>query len=135
MSEDHATQSEDLLVKLQDGSLITLRRDDQDHLFVAACDPHAGSPTDGLTFEAGYRVLGFGPWPTWSANTTTATATLPDEESGIFEPERLFVLREQYLFLALADAPAHIVSVGPIHKVWWAGTEHVVQARRIGTRH
>ena len=86
------------------------------------------APLDSVT-------LGFGPWPSWDANTNSGVDTEPDEDSGLFEPERLFVLREQYIFLTPAAPGAQTLSFGPIHKVWWTGSEHVVQARQRTHRH
>ena len=123
----------DLIVALQDGDRVVLQRDAADQLFAARTELAAGSRRAGADHQ-GWRVVGFGPWPTWSSNLSSRTVTLVDDESGLFEPERLFVLREQYMFLAPADRPEAIASLGPIHKAWWDGTEHIVQARR-GGRH
>jgi hypothetical protein len=110
-----------------------MQRDDQDRLVTMAFAP-AGKHQDTVV-PSGRLVVGFGPWPTWSSNVHNGVATLPDEDSGLFEPERLFVLREQYAFVAAADAAHKPISLGPIHKVWWAGTENVVQARQREARH
>lgn len=132
MSHDHAVVLEDLIILLSDGSRITLRRNDEDVLVSTAFEP---AEARGGELPAGRLLVGFGPWPSWSANIQNRTATLPDEESGLFEPERLFVLREQYAFFEADDASAKPLSFGPIEKVWWRGTEHIVQARQLSGRH
>jgi len=129
----HDTASHDLICQLQDGARIVMQRDDQDRLVTTGFEA-AGKHQPG-DVPAGRLVVGFGPWPTWSSNVHNGVATLPDEDSGLFEPERLFVLREQYLFVAGADAAHAPISLGPIHKVWWVGTENVVQARIREARH
>ncbi|MFP5502191.1 MAG: hypothetical protein ACLGIN_06860 [Candidatus Sericytochromatia bacterium] len=134
----HEVELKDLIVQLQEGSRIMLQRNELDQLITTGFEPAPDSkkyqPAD---IQPGLLVVGFGPWPTWSTNVKNAQATAPDEESGLFEPERLFVLREQYLFLAAPEvaAEAKPISLGPIHKVWWVGTEHIVQARRVTARH
>lgn len=129
----HDTALHDLICQLQDDTRIVLQRDDQDRLITTGFEP-AGAHKVG-DVPAGRLVVGFGPWPTWSSNVHNAVSTLPDEDSGLFEPERLFVLREQYLFVAAEDAAHKPISLGPIHKTWWAGTEDVVQARQREARH
>lgn len=131
MAHEHA--SHDLICQLQDGSRLTMQRDEADRLVSTGFVP-AGrrQPADGPT---GAVVVGFGPWPSWDSNVHNAVATLPDEESGLFEPERLFVLREQYVFLTNPTAGGKPLSLGPIHKTWWSGTENVVQARQRSSRH
>lgn len=121
-----AVQLQDLVVLLQDGSRLTLQRDAADALVVTAFAPVAGTKHEGAAVSVGDALVGFGPWPTWSTNAKNRVATLPDDESGLFEPERLFVLREQYAFVGAGARPT---SLGPIHKAYWAGTEHIVQAR------
>ena len=132
MANEHDIILKDLIVQLQDGSRLTLGKNDFDQLITTSFEPAAGTKHAAIAVTSGDKVLGFGPWPSWSANMMHRTATLPDEESGLFEPERLFVLREQYMFLEGGDKPR---SFGPIHKAWWDGTEHIVQARRITSRH
>jgi hypothetical protein len=129
----HATDSHDLICQLQDGSRITLRRDEADRLVTTAFVA-AGRHKDGDAPLASV-TLGFGPWPSWDTNVSNAVDTLPDEDSGLFEPERLFVLREQYIFVTPPVAGAKALSFGPIHKMYWDGTEHVVQARQRSARH
>lgn len=121
-----AAQLKDLVVLLQDGSRLTLQRDDEDSFVVTAFEPAPGGKHAALAVPAGSSLEGFGPWPTWTTNTRNRVATLPDDESGLFEPERLFVLREQYAFVGAGEHP---LSLGPIRTIHWAGTEHVVQAR------
>jgi hypothetical protein len=132
------TELKDMTIQLQDGTRISVLRDDQDRLVSTGFEP-AGKHV-GRTLSNGLAIVGFGAWPTWSQNVAQRVATRPDEESGLFEPERLFVLREQYVFFA-DPASGHEVSAaqagkplsfGPIHKVWWAGTENVVQATKGG---
>ena len=118
-----------MIIQLQDGTRITVLRDDHDRLVSTGIEP-AGKHV-GRTLPAGLTIVGFGAWPTWSQNVSQRVATYPDDESGLFEPERLFVLREQYVFFA-DPASEKPLSFGPIHKVWWAGTEAIVQARRGG---
>lgn len=132
MANEHDIELKDLMVQLQDGTRIQLGKDEFDQLVTGSYEPTEGTKHAGITVGTGDKVLGFGPWPSWGANIMNRTATLPDEESGLFEPERLFVLREQYMFLEGGDKPR---SFGPIHKAWWAGTEHIVQARRVTGRH
>ena len=118
-----------MTIQLQDGSRISVLRDDQDRLVSTGFEP-AGKHV-GRTLNNGLAIVGFGAWPTWSQNVSQRVATRPDEESGLFEPERLFVLREQYVFFA-DPAFEKPLSFGPIHKVWWAGTESVIQANKGG---
>lgn len=115
--DDHLTE---LNIRLQDGKTVTLHRDEADRLMTG-----------------GGQLMGFGPWPTWDASRRTGTLTLPDEESGLFEPERLFVLREQYAYVAGAGVtePAKYASHGPIDRAFWTGTEDVVQARKVSGKH
>lgn len=125
MADAHSDLLHELLVRMQDGAVWTLRRNEDDQ-FVLTDHPSAGS-----------GLRGFGPWPSWDANRRQSTLTEPDEDSGLFEPERLFVLREQYMFLAPnseAD-PRRFLSVGPIDRAWWAGSENVVQARQRSGKH
>lgn len=130
MATEHA--SHDLICQLQDGSRLTMQRDEADRLVSTAFEA-AGrrQPGDAPLHQV---VVGFGPWPSWENNVRNGVATTPDEESGLFEPERLFVLREQYAFVTNPDG-GKPVSLGPIHKVWWAGTETVIQARQRSHRH
>lgn len=129
----HDTAVHDLICQLQDGTRIIVQRDDQDRLVTTGFEPASGRAAGDV--PAGRLVVGFGPWPSWSPNVKNNVATLPDEDSGLFEPERLFVLREQYMFVAGADAAHAPISLGPIHKVWWKGTEDIVQARQREARH
>jgi len=131
MSDAHASHPTELNFLLQDGSKVSLRRDDADRLVVTGWAPVAGKHKD-LPVRHDLVLAGFGAWPSWDANSRQNLLTLPDEDSGLFEPERLFVLREQYAFLA--DAGAYL-SLGPIDKGWWTGTEHVVQARQRSGKH
>jgi hypothetical protein len=132
----HTDHPQDLIVQLQEGTRITLRKDEHDHLVTVGFEPAAGSkkyqPGD---VPAGLTVVGFGPWPSWGANVRNGQATILDDESGIFEPERLFVFREQYCFLTNPADAQRPLSLGPVHKVWWVGTEGVVQARHADARH
>jgi hypothetical protein len=125
------TELKDMIIQLQDGTRIHVMRDEHDRLVTTGFEG-AGKHA-GRTLDQGLTIVGFGPWPTWSYNLSQRVATRPDEESGLFEPERLFVLREQYAFFTGAGVDAaKPLSFGPIHKVWWVGTEDVVQARRGG---
>ena len=125
----HDNELKDMIIALQDGTRITVVRDEQDRLVATGLE--ATGKHAGRTLPAGHVIVGFGAWPTWSYNLSQRVATLPDDESGLFEPERLFVLREQYVFFAGEGTdPKKPLSFGPIHKVWWVGTEHVVQARQ-----
>lgn len=125
----HDIELKDMTIALQDGTRITVVRDAHDRL-VATGLATAGKHV-GRELPAGHAVVGFGAWPTWSNNVSQRLATLPDDESGLFEPERLFVLREQYVFFGGEGTDAaKPLSFGPIHKVWWDGTEHIVQARQ-----
>lgn len=125
MSGTHESGFGHLMVLLQDGRSLALDRDDQDQLRLVSAG--AGDvPT-------GSAVVGFGPWPSWPVNVSGRVATLPDEESGLFEPERLFVLREQYLFLS--DVQGRAVAFGPIDRACWEGTESVIQARQKTGKH
>jgi hypothetical protein len=128
-----SSASPTLIIQMQDGSRLELKRDEQDRLVVTAWGPCSSDVSDLLL--DGMAVVGFGPWHGWSANVTNRVETLPDEDSGLFEPERLFVLREQYVFLAPLGSREKPFSKGPIHKAWWLGTEHIVQARQVSTRH
>lgn len=132
MANEHDIDLKDLIVLLQDGTRVLLAKNEFDQLVTTGYEPAESGKHAAIAVAPGEKVLGFGPWPSWSANRMNRTATLPDEESGLFEPERLFVLREQYLFLEGGEKPR---SFGPIHKAWWAGTEHIVQARRVTSRH
>ncbi|MEB3196233.1 MAG: hypothetical protein VKP62_03425 [Candidatus Sericytochromatia bacterium] len=125
MAEQHGSALQELNIRMQDGRVLVLHRNHADQL-VATSQPHRSA-----------ELRGFGPWPSWDANRRQATLTEPDEESGLFEPERLFVLREQYAFLAPgAQSPAaDYVSMGPIDRAWWSGTEHIVQARQRAGKH
>lgn len=123
----------DLTIRLQDGSELVAFRDADDHLEVRGWTPAEKGRHTAIEGLQGHELVGFGPWPTWSTNVANSVVTLPDDDSGLFEPERLFVLREQYAFVSHGDgAPA---SLGPIHKAFWAGTEGVVQARAKSERH
>lgn len=126
------SHSHDLICQLQDGSRLTMQRDEHDRLVTTGFEPAGGRLAGGVPMHA--AIVGFGPWPSWSTNITNGVATLPDDESGLFEPERLFVLREQYAFVTAPDG-GKPVSLGPIDKVWWSGTETVVQARQRSARH
>ena len=130
-----AIELKDMIIQLQDGSRLAVERTANDELIGVGYEPGPSAKAPGL--PADLRIVGFGPWPSWTTNLANRVATVPDEESGLFEPERLFVLREQYLFLAAPEvaAEAKPISLGPIHKVWWVGTEHIVQARRVTARH
>lgn len=131
--DDHLTE---LNIRLQDGTMLTLHRDEHDRLIATAFAPE-GSKYHATYVASGGQLAGFGPWPTWDASRRTGTLTRPDDESGLFEPERLFVLREQYAYLAGEGVtePAKFASVGPIDRAWWTGTEHVVQARKVSGKH
>ena len=125
MSGTHASSLNHLIVLIQDGRQLVFERDAQDRLRLVSSDA-LNSPEGGV-------ILGFGPWPAWHVNVSNRVVTLPDEESGLFEPERLFVLREQYLFLSAdTEKPS---AFGPIEKAYWEGTESIVQARRKSGRH
>lgn len=125
----HDNELKDMIIELQDGTRITVVRGEDDRL-VATGISLAGKHV-GRTLPLGHAIVGFGAWPTWSYNLSQRVATLPDDESGLFEPERLFVLREQYVFFGGEGTEAgKPLSFGPIHKVWWVGTEHIVQARQ-----
>jgi hypothetical protein len=128
MADAHAHSPQDLNILLQDGRSVTLSRDAFDRLVTTGPSIAAAQP--------GAMLRGFGPWPSWDANRRQGTLTEPDDDSGLFEPERLFVLREQYAFLAApgAEGPP-TVSLGPIDRAWWTGTEHVVQARQRSGKH
>jgi len=117
---------------MQDGSLLKLHRDLVDRLIADSFTPAKSSDASGLGLE-NVAVVGFGPWPGYDANRRQRTLTEPDDDSGLFEPERLFVLREQYVFLKAGEQPAQ--SLGPIEKAWWEGTEAIVQARQKPVRH
>lgn len=136
MAEAHADHLTELNIRLQDGTVLTLHRDEQDRLIATAFAPE-GNKYHATYVESGGALMGFGPWPSWDASRRTATLTLPDEESGLFEPERLFVLREQYAYLAGQGVAktAKFASLGPIGRAWWSGTEHVVQARQATSKH
>jgi hypothetical protein len=125
MADAHTVSLHELFVRMQDGSVWTLGRNDKDEFELR---DHA---------SAGSTLRGFGPWPSWDANRRQATLTEPDEDSGLFEPERLFVLREQYMFLAppLEHEARRYTSLGPIDRAWWAGSEDVVQARQRSGKH
>ena len=126
-----AIELKDMIIQLQDGSRLNVERSANDELIGVGYEPAAGTKT--AASPVGLRIIGFGPWPTWSTNVSNRTNTVPDEESGLFEPERLFVLREQYAFFAGQEVdPNKPLSFGPIHKAWWVGTENIVQARRGG---
>ena len=131
MAHDHAPH--DLICQLADGTRLTMQRDVADRLVVTAYAPAANAKYPAPVIGA--LVVGFGPWPSWEPNLRNGVATLPDDESGLFEPERLFVLREQYAFTTPADPHAKPSSFGPIDKVWWEGTQHIVQARQKTARH
>lgn len=123
----------ELIVRLQDGSELHLHRDHEDRLMVQAWQAAPAGRHAQLSELVGHELVGFGPWPSWATNVNQRVVTLPDEESGLFEPERLFVLREQYAFISHGEGkPA---SLGPIHKASWAGTEGMVQARIKAERH
>lgn len=128
---DHAPH--DLTIQLQDGGELVLFRDEDDRLMVSAWRPAAKGRHSALEGLVGHECVGFGPWPSWGTNVTNRVVTLPDDDSGLFEPERLFVLREQYAFVSHGEG--HPASLGPIHKAFWAGTEGVVQARIKAERH
>lgn len=128
MADAHADHPQELNILLQDGRSLTTHRDAFDRLVTDvpnfACD------------RPGAVLRGFGPWPSWDANRRQGTLTEPDEDSGLFEPERLFVLREQYAFFAAPGVEGTpTISVGPIDRAWWTGTEHVVQARQRSGKH
>lgn len=136
MAEAHADHLTELNIRMQDGTLLKLHRDAEDRLIADAFTP------EGLKYkpdhvELGGTLRGFGPWPSWDASRRTGTLTRPDDESGLFEPERLFVLREQYVYVAGVGVVEEnkFASVGPIDKAWWTGTEHVVQARQKTVKH
>lgn len=125
------TELKDMIIQLQDGTRIQVVRDVNDRLVTTGFE--AAGKHAGRTLPNGLTIVGFGPWPTWSYNLSQRVATTPDDESGLFEPERLFVLREQYVFFGGEGVEAgKPLSFGPIHKAWWEGTEHVVQARQGG---
>jgi hypothetical protein len=125
----HDIELKDMIIELQDGTRITAVRAENDRLMATGFD--AKGKHAGRTLPVGHVIVGFGAWPTWSYNLSQRVATLPDDESGLFEPERLFVLREQYVFFGGEGTdPAKPLSFGPIHKVWWLGTENIVQARQ-----
>ncbi|MEB3330487.1 MAG: hypothetical protein VKQ33_14775 [Candidatus Sericytochromatia bacterium] len=128
MADAHAHPPQDLNLLFQDGRSLTASRDALDRLVTTG--PSIASSQPGATLR------GFGPWPSWDANRRQGTLTEPDDDSGLFEPERLFVLREQYAFFAPPDAAGvPTVSLGPIDRAWWTGTEHVVQARQRAGKH
>lgn len=130
----HDIELKDMIIELQDGTRITAVRDEHDHLVATGLE--AKGKHVGRTLPLGHVIVGFGAWPTWSYNVSQRVATTPDDESGLFEPERLFVLREQYVFFAPERTnPDKPLSFGPIHKVWWAGTENIIQARQTSARH
>ncbi|MEB3284053.1 MAG: hypothetical protein VKN33_02045 [Candidatus Sericytochromatia bacterium] len=125
MADAHSDFLHELFVRLQDGTTWTLRRNEEDCFILQDRTP------------AGSALRGFGPWPSWDANRRQSTLTEPDEDSGLFEPERLFVLREQYMFLSPpgeSDA-RRFLSLGPIDRAWWAGSESIVQARQRSAKH
>ena len=136
MADAHADHLTELNIRMQDGTMLKLHRDADDRLVVEAFAPQ--SPKYAPTHvEAGGLLKGFGPWPSWDASRRTATLTHPDEESGLYEPERLFVLREQHVYVGAPGVTetAKFASLGPIDKAWWTGTEHVVQARQVSGKH
>ena len=136
MAEAHADHLADLNIRLQDGTLLILKRDEADRLIATGFTP-AGQKYAATYVQPGAQLKGFGPWPSWDASRRTGTLTQPDDESGLFEPERLFVLREQFAYLAAAGVtePGKYASVGPIDRAWWTGTEHIVQARQQTVKH
>src|SRR5688500_18559579 len=117
MAAAHDDHLHELNIRLQDGTLAVLHRDEADRLIAATFAPEGPKYLPGYV-EAGGQLMGFGPWPTWDASRRTGTLTRPDDESGLFEPERLFVLREQYAYVAGAGVaePAKYASLGPIDK-------------------
>lgn len=136
MAEAHADHLNELNIRMQDGTLLTLHRDADDRLVADSFKPE-GAKYAPTHVEIGGTLKGFGPWPSWDASRRTSTLTEPDDESGLFEPERLFVLREQHVYVAGAGVvePSQFASVGPIDKAWWTGTEHIVQARQVSGKH
>lgn len=133
MGDSHHDHPPALNVQMQDGSVLTLVRDAADRLVSTTFVP-AGSARYTGDVPAGSQLTGFGPWPSWDANRRQGTLTQPDDDSGLFEPERLFVMREQYAFLA-PSAGKPPVSLGPIDRAWFTGTEDVVQARQRSGKH
>lgn len=131
MAEAHASHPSELNFLMQDGTKVSFERDEADVLLLTGFAP-VDEKHKALAAPLGAVLAGFGAWPGWDANRRQNLLTLPDEDSGLFEPERLFVLREQYLFLTIADG---YLSLGPIGRGWWTGTENVVQARQRSGKH
>lgn len=91
---------------------IVLQRYDR----AGSCPDHPSPPAPGTA------LAGVGPWWTWDANLYNRTATTA-AKLWTWEPEHLYVLSEQYLFLE--GQPN--VPFGPILRGIWLG--HVPVAR------
>ncbi len=75
----------------------------------AGCTRHSTWPT------AGSAIVGFGPYPDWSADVALRVQSVP-EAGGMMESEHAFILDGQFCFVAGQPDPR---AIGPIRDARW----------------
>lgn len=106
---------------------LALARREQDLVFEitevgrsTGCARHSTWPT------AGSAIVGFGPYPEWSADLALRVNSVP-EAGGMMEGEHAFILDGQFCFVAGKPDPR---AIGPISDARWVTAEIARPAAR-----